>query len=68
MGQTAPHWMKLSEQQQQQQQVPFAMQQPLPPQQQQQHVANGLYAAKIQRRARATARAQQQNLGGSNRP
>jgi hypothetical protein len=54
-------------QQQQQQQVPFAPQPPLPPQQQRQHVANGLYAAEIQHRARAAARAQQQNPGGSNR-
>jgi hypothetical protein len=55
-------------QQQQQQQVPIVPQPPLPPQQQQQHVANGLYAAGIQRRTHATVRAHQQNPGGSNGP
>jgi hypothetical protein len=55
-------------QQQQQQQVPFAPQLLLPSQQQRQHVANGLYAAEIQHRARATACAQQQNPGWSNGP
>jgi hypothetical protein len=54
--------------QQQQQQVPVAPPPPLPPQQQQQYVANGLNAAEVQRRARATFCAQQQSPGGSNGP